>query len=166
MLGGIGLLAAFALTVFEGVKYRLREEQGLDPIWAPGWVVTATEVGISLFLAAVVTLGLIGIGALIKSRGGRQTPTRPSLPPLISGGFSLLAATVCLVVLAYLGVVLGDRGLYADATGTAGYTTPLEIAALSCALVGLVVFIPSFFVSVAIAVHRGRSPATAEQEQQ
>jgi hypothetical protein len=32
-----------------------------------------------------------------------------------------------ILLLAYLWKVLGDRGLYADATGTGGYTTVVEI---------------------------------------
>ena len=37
VVGGLGLITAVALIVSEGVKYRLREEQGLDPIWAADW---------------------------------------------------------------------------------------------------------------------------------
>lgn len=38
ILGSIGLLTVIVLTFIEGVKYRIREEQGLDPISAPSWV--------------------------------------------------------------------------------------------------------------------------------
>jgi hypothetical protein len=62
------LLTSVALTIMEGIKYRAREEQGLDPIWAPEWAVVVTQVGMSLFLIAVVALGLIGISVLLKRK--------------------------------------------------------------------------------------------------
>ena len=71
ILGCLGLLVAIALTIMEGIKYRIREEQGLDPIWAPEWVAVLTQAGISLFLIAVVAFGLIGVGVLLKRKRSR-----------------------------------------------------------------------------------------------
>lgn len=56
VVGGLGLLTAVVLTVIEGVNYRLREEQGLDPIWAADWVVAATIAGCALFAISAVAL--------------------------------------------------------------------------------------------------------------
>ena len=68
ILGCLGLLIAIVLSIIEGVKYRIREDQGLDPIWAPYWVARLTEVWVALFLIALVASGLIGIGVLFKRR--------------------------------------------------------------------------------------------------
>jgi len=57
--GGLSLATVVTLTVIEGVKYRLREEQGLDPVWAPTWVSATTSVGIGIFaLSAIVLLAI------------------------------------------------------------------------------------------------------------
>ncbi|TFB84288.1 hypothetical protein E3O44_15755 [Cryobacterium algoricola] len=68
ILGGLGLLTAIVLTVIEGVKYRVREEQGLDPIYAPDWVAMSTYAGLWLFALAVIALAVTGSVALVQRR--------------------------------------------------------------------------------------------------
>ncbi|WP_243010933.1 hypothetical protein [Cryobacterium zhongshanensis] len=68
VLGGLGLLTAIVLTVIEGVKYRVREEQGLDPIYAPDWVAVSTYAGLWLFVLAVIALAMTGIVAVVQRR--------------------------------------------------------------------------------------------------
>jgi len=65
-MGSAGLLTAIALTTIEGVKYRVREEQGLDPILAPSWVATATYAGLWVFALAVAGLAAVGIVGLVR----------------------------------------------------------------------------------------------------
>lgn len=71
IVGGAGLLTAVVLTIIEGVKYRIREEQGLDPIWAPDWVAVSTIVGLWIFVAAAIALAVIGVVALVRRRPNR-----------------------------------------------------------------------------------------------
>jgi hypothetical protein len=73
-MGGIGLLAVIVLTVFEGIKYRIREDQGLHPIYAPDWVVASTNVGLALFGLALVGLMVVGVIAFVRSRLRRRGP--------------------------------------------------------------------------------------------
>ena len=82
VLGGVGLLTASVLTVIEGVKYRIREEQGLDPIYAPEWVAASTYAGLWLFVLAVAALAVTGIVALVQRR------RRHSQSPGLSGSSS------------------------------------------------------------------------------
>ena len=65
-IGTLGLLTSIVLTAIEGVKYRIREEQGLDPVWAPDWVAIMTYIGVAVFLAAA--LALVGIGAIVRPK--------------------------------------------------------------------------------------------------
>lgn len=75
ILGSVGLLTVIVLTGIEGVKYRLREEQGLDPIWAPTWVATTTYVAMAVIAFALVALAVTGIVALVgrRRRNSRRT---------------------------------------------------------------------------------------------
>jgi preprotein translocase subunit Sss1 len=66
IIGSCGLLTAIMLTVIEGVKYRIREDQGLGPIYAPEWVAVSTYVGLGVFVLALVGLVVTGIVALIR----------------------------------------------------------------------------------------------------
>lgn len=43
------------------------------------------------------------------------------------GIISAIIALAGLVILVYIGKVLGDRGIYADEHHTGGYTTPFEL---------------------------------------
>lgn len=67
-IGGAGLVLAIVLTVIEGVKYRLREEQGLDPMPAPDWVAGATTAGLWIFALALVILAVLGVIALVNRK--------------------------------------------------------------------------------------------------
>ena len=78
VLGSVGLLAAIVLTVIEGGKYRAREEQGLDPIYAPTWIAVSTYAGLSIFALAGVALAVTGLIALIQRRG--RNTRRSNLP--------------------------------------------------------------------------------------
>ena len=68
-------------------------------------------------------------------------------------------AAASLAVLGYLWGVLGDRGLNADATGTSGYTTPLEAAGLIFGLLGVLLFSALVFLLLALSIRRRRSVA-------
>lgn len=61
--GSLGLITAVVLTVIEGANYRLREEQGLDPIWAADWVAAATVAGFALFAISAVVLIALAISS-------------------------------------------------------------------------------------------------------
>jgi len=52
----------------------------------------------------------------------------------------LVGFAVTLVVLVRFWVVLGDRGLEADANGTSGYLAEGELALIVCSLFGLLAF--------------------------
>jgi hypothetical protein len=66
IIGSGGLLVAIVLTIIEGVKYRLREDQGLDPIYAPEWVAVSTYAGLWVFALALAGLAVTGVVALIR----------------------------------------------------------------------------------------------------
>ncbi|MBH0022928.1 hypothetical protein [Salinibacterium sp. SWN248] len=63
VVGGLGLITAVVLTVIEGVNYRLREEQGLDPIRAADWVAGATVAGFALFVISAVALIALAVSS-------------------------------------------------------------------------------------------------------
>jgi hypothetical protein len=65
VLGSGGLLTAIVLTIIEGVKYRIREEQGLAPIYAEDWVAAWTYAGLWVFVLGLVGLAVTGVIALI-----------------------------------------------------------------------------------------------------
>ena len=54
---------------------------------------------------------------------------------LVTGSLLAIGAAVTFVT---LWVTLGDRGIYADTTGTAGYTTTGELVAGALAFLGVV----------------------------
>ena len=68
VLGSAGLLTAIVLTVIEGVAYRVREDQGLDPIPAALWVANLTYAGLWVFAVALVALAATGVVALVRRR--------------------------------------------------------------------------------------------------
>lgn len=53
-----------------------------------------------------------------------KQPKRKSYICIIAGNVAALASSI---IVMYLWTVLGSRGMYADQTGTAGYTTGLEL---------------------------------------
>lgn len=74
VIGVAGILVVIILTVMEGVKYRTREEQGLDPLPAPDWVVGVTTAGLWTFGLALVGLAVLAVIAL--TRRSRRHPSR------------------------------------------------------------------------------------------
>ncbi len=60
---GVGLIVAIVLTVISGVQYRLAEDKGLEPGFAPVWMIVATNVGLLMF-----ALGLVAMAALHGDR--------------------------------------------------------------------------------------------------
>lgn len=81
-LGSIGLFTSILLTVSEGVKYRIREEQGLDPIMAPNWVVMTTFAGLAVFAIALVALAVVGAIALGRRQDYESNRSiSPNSPP-------------------------------------------------------------------------------------
>ncbi|CAO1654120.1 hypothetical protein NYA9BBAC_02734 [Salinibacterium sp. NYA9b] len=73
VVGGLGLITAITLTVIEGMNYRLREQQGLDPVWASPWVSTTTIFGIGLFAISAIVLLAIAVSPAEKT-GDPTTP--------------------------------------------------------------------------------------------
>ena len=68
VVGATGLLVAVVLTVIEGLKYRDREEHGLDPVYAPEWVVVSTHVGLALFAAAAAFVAIAAVVGGLRRR--------------------------------------------------------------------------------------------------
>ncbi len=60
---------------------------------------------------------------------------------------SLAIAAISSAIVLYLVILLGDRGLEADANGTAGYTSPVE----AIGLVGGAIAVP-LFLGIAITL--------------
>jgi len=69
VVGAAGLLVAVSLTVTEGLEYRGREEHGLEPVYAPDWVVVSTHLGLALFAVAAAVLAIAAIVAALRRRG-------------------------------------------------------------------------------------------------
>ena len=63
ILGGSGALAAVVFTIISGAQYRFREDQGLQPEYAPDFIVFGTYCGLWLFALGVVALAVTGIVA-------------------------------------------------------------------------------------------------------
>ncbi|POH58835.1 hypothetical protein [Arthrobacter glacialis] len=62
----VGFFTALAFQVISGVQYRIAEDQGLQPGYAPTWIVAGTNVGLLIFaLGALAMLG-VGITALFQ----------------------------------------------------------------------------------------------------
>jgi len=76
ILLGIGALTAIVFTIISGVQYRMQEEQGLQPGYAPGWIVLGTYTGVWLFLLGVAALAVTGVVALAAVRHRRMTEVR------------------------------------------------------------------------------------------
>ncbi len=73
VLGSAGLLTTIVLTVIEGVNYRVREEQGLDPIYAPTWVAVTSYAGLTVFALAGATLGVTALVAILRRQSRRSS---------------------------------------------------------------------------------------------
>jgi len=68
--GGSGLLVAIILTVVQGLAYRDREEQGLEPAQAPTWVAQATYLGLAVFAVAVLVIATTVIARALRRGSG------------------------------------------------------------------------------------------------
>ena len=68
ILAGSGALAAVVFTIISGVQYRIREDQGLQPEYAPAWIVFGTCSGLWLFALGAVGLATTGVVALLRRR--------------------------------------------------------------------------------------------------
>ena len=73
IVAGSGALAAVVFTVISGVQYRIREDQGLQPQYAPGWIVYGTYAGLWVCAVGVAGLALTGVTALLLRRRGPAT---------------------------------------------------------------------------------------------
>lgn len=63
---GVGFVIAAAFTVISGVQYRMAENQGLEPGYAPAWLVVGTNVGLLLMIFGLLTMAGIGVSALLR----------------------------------------------------------------------------------------------------
>lgn len=68
ILTGVGALTAIVFQIISGVQYRIEEDHGLEPGYAPTWIVVGTEVGLWIFAVGVLTLGVAGVVALVQRR--------------------------------------------------------------------------------------------------
>jgi hypothetical protein len=73
IMAGGGALAAVVFTIISGVLYRIREDQGLQPQYAPAWIVFGTYSGLWLCALGVAALAVTGVAALLRRRRGRGT---------------------------------------------------------------------------------------------
>lgn len=76
VLGSVGLVTSITLMIAEGITYRTREDQGLDPVMAQTWVVVATYAGLWVFAVALVALAATGVVALVRRRRYATGATR------------------------------------------------------------------------------------------
>jgi len=83
-----------------------------------------------------------------------KPPRKSKVLLIVVAIFAAILTLLSAAVLIYLWITLGDRGLYADATGTDGYTTPLEAFVLVGGISGLVVFPTTFVVFILMAIRR------------
>lgn len=67
-LASIGAATVVILTVISGFDYRMQEQQGLQPGYAPAWIVTGTTAGLAVFAGAMLALAAIGVAALVRQR--------------------------------------------------------------------------------------------------
>ncbi|WP_157962561.1 hypothetical protein [Homoserinimonas sp. OAct 916] len=76
---GVGLCTVVVLTVISGVQYRLAEDQGLDPGYAPTWIVAGTNLGLLIFALGALGALVVGIIALLQRRRlSRPRADRPT----------------------------------------------------------------------------------------
>jgi hypothetical protein len=68
ILAGAGLLVAAVFTVVSGVQYRIREEQGLDPVYAADWIVVGTYGGLGVSAVAMMALAATEAVAFVRRR--------------------------------------------------------------------------------------------------
>ena len=68
ILAGSGALAVVVFTIISGVQYRIREDQGLQPQYAPPWIVFGTNAGLWLCALGVAALTATGAVALLRRR--------------------------------------------------------------------------------------------------
>ncbi len=66
---GIAILAGFITAA--GIDYRIREDQGLPPVYTPAWMVTWMQVGTWLFGIACLSLLVTGVALLWRRRSTR-----------------------------------------------------------------------------------------------
>ena len=76
IVASVGALVVIMLTVIAGVQYRIREEQGLEPIYAADWIVAGTNAALWLFAFAIVSLAVTGTVALLQRRRRRNVRRR------------------------------------------------------------------------------------------
>ena len=65
---GVGLCVAAVLTIISGVQYRLAEDRGLDPGYAPGWIVAGTNGGLLVFALGALVMVAAGVATLLRRR--------------------------------------------------------------------------------------------------
>jgi hypothetical protein len=68
VLAGIGLLTTVVVTIISGLQYRAREDQGLQPVYAPTWIVMGTYGGLVIFVLSLIGLGIASVLVLQKRR--------------------------------------------------------------------------------------------------
>lgn len=69
---GVGLAIVAGFVTAAGIDYRIREDQGLPPAYAPVWMVTWMEAGLWLFGIACLCLVITGVTLLWRRRRPSQ----------------------------------------------------------------------------------------------
>lgn len=87
-IGGLTAAAGFAtavvFTVISGFQYKMEEDRGLEPSYAPAWIVVGTETGLLLIvLGAAIAWGSM-VGLLVER--DRRQALRNAAPPSDSQG--------------------------------------------------------------------------------
>lgn len=68
VIGAISLLIAIGLTVISGIEYQDAESSGLDPGFAPTWIVTGTYSALSVLAMSIVALAILGAVKIFRKQ--------------------------------------------------------------------------------------------------
>ncbi len=63
---GFGLIVVIVLSLLSGVQHRLAEDEGLDLLGAPLWVVVGTNVGMLMLILGLVAMAGVGVKELLR----------------------------------------------------------------------------------------------------
>lgn len=66
LMAGFGIAICIAFTIMSGIDYRIAESRGLDPGYAPAWIVFGTYLGVAVCCLGLFILLIAGVIALRK----------------------------------------------------------------------------------------------------
>lgn len=76
IVAGAGVLTVVIAQLISGIDYRIAEDRGIEPGYAPAGTVVATEIGLLLLAVGVVTLVVLAATALTRQARIRQAQVR------------------------------------------------------------------------------------------